>query len=345
MLFDLGVSSLQLDTPERGFSFRHDAPLDMRFSSSGPTAAQWLRDVAEDELVTTLWELGEEPRARRVARAILRARDREPMLTTGQLRRIVWSALGHPRGRIDPATRTFQAIRIAVNRELEGLPAALESAARRLAPGGRLVVIAFHSLEDRIAKHTMRRLSGRCVCPPGAFGCQCNPEQVLTVLTPRPVRAEESEAEANPRARSARLRVAAAEGHVKVIGYRPHNRWVRRPLDWGWWPWLKRCCLGALALAAVLGAFVGPRQTIVRTRYQIAQLTSEVERLEGEHRSLLLERERLTSPSVLAGQIDGSRADPGVVRAGGVPHRDGPPAAPAPANARRPPRPHRREAR
>lgn len=207
-LFDLGVSSLQLDTPERGFSFRHDAPLDMRFSSSGPTAAQWLREVPEDELVTALWELGEEPRARRVARAIVRAREREGVLTTGQLRRIVWSALGHPRSRIDPATRTFQAIRMAVNRELESLPVAIDAAARRLAPGGRLVVIAFHSLEDRIAKHTMRRLSGRCVCPPGAFGCQCNPEQVLTVLTPRPVRAEESEAEANPRARSARLRAA-----------------------------------------------------------------------------------------------------------------------------------------
>jgi 16S rRNA (cytosine1402-N4)-methyltransferase len=207
-LFDLGVSSLQLDTPERGFSLRHDAPLDMRFSSSGLTAAQWLREVAEDELVTALWELGEEPRARRVARAILRARDREPLLTTGQLRRIVWSALGHPRSRIDPATRTFQAVRMAVNHELETLPAALETAARRLAPGGRLVVIAFHSLEDRIAKHTMRRLSGRCVCPPGAFGCLCHPEQVLTVLTPRPVRAGEAEAEANPRARSARLRAA-----------------------------------------------------------------------------------------------------------------------------------------
>jgi hypothetical protein len=91
---------------------------------------------------------------------------------------------------------------------------------------------------------------------------------------------------------------------VKIIGYRPRNRWVRRPLDWGWWPWLKRCCLGALALAAVLGALVAPRQTTIRIRYQIAQLTSEVERLESEHRTLLLERERLSSPSVLAGQIE-----------------------------------------
>jgi len=207
-MFDLGVSSLQLDTPERGFSFRHDAPLDMRFSSSGPTAAQWLAEVAEDDLMTALWELGEEPRARRVARAILRARSRESLLTTGQLRRIVSSALGHPRTRIDPATRTFQAVRMAVNHELETLPAAIEAAARRLAPGGRLVVIAFHSLEDRIAKRTMRHLSGRCVCPPGTFGCQCNPAQVLTVLTPRPVRAEEAEIDSNPRARSARLRAA-----------------------------------------------------------------------------------------------------------------------------------------
>ncbi len=98
---------------------------------------------------------------------------------------------------------------------------------------------------------------------------------------------------------------------MKVIGYRPRNRWVRRPLDWGWWPWLKRCCLGALALAAVLGALVAPRQTNIRTRYQIAQLTSEVERLESEHRTLLLERERLSSPSALAGQIE----DLGLIRA------------------------------
>lgn len=205
-LFDLGVSSLQLDTPERGFSFRFDAPLDMRFAPSGPTAAQWLAEVAEEDLVRVLRELGEEPRARRVARALARARDREPLVTTGQVRRVVAAALGHPHGRIDPATRTFQAIRMATNHELEALPAALATAARHLAPGGRLVVIAFHSLEDRIAKHTLRRLSGRCVCPPGTHDCVCHPEELLELLTRRPIQASEAEVAANPRARSARLR-------------------------------------------------------------------------------------------------------------------------------------------
>lgn len=207
-LFDLGVSSLQLDSPERGFSFRHDAPLDMRFAPTGPTAAQWLAEVPEEELVRVLRELGEEPRARRVARALARARDLEPLLTTGQVRRIVAGALGHPHGRIDPATRTFQAIRMAVNRELECLPAALETAARRLAPAGRLVVIAFHSLEDRIAKRTLRRLAGRCVCPPGTVACSCGPEALVELVTRRPLQPREDEVAANPRARSARMRVA-----------------------------------------------------------------------------------------------------------------------------------------
>ena len=207
-LFDLGVSSLQLDTPERGFSFRHDAPLDMRFAPAGPTAAQWLAEVTEEDLVRVLRELGDEPRARRVARALVRARDREPLVTTGQVRRIVAAALGHPHGRIDPATRTFQAIRMATNRELEHLAAALEAAARRLEPGARLVVIAFHSLEDRISKHTLRRLSGRCVCPPATSACSCRPELLLELVTRRPLQPTDEEVAVNPRARSARLRVA-----------------------------------------------------------------------------------------------------------------------------------------
>jgi len=208
VLFDLGVSSLQLDTPARGFSFRYDAPLDMRFGPGGADAAQVLAEADEEELVQMLRDLGEEPRARRVARAIVRARTKQPIDTTGELRRVVLSALGPARGRIDPATRTFQALRIATNRELEGIAPAVEQSARLLRPGGRLAVIAFHSLEDRLVKRTLRHLSGRCVCPPGSFGCTCQPERLLEVLTPRPVTPADSEVAANPRARSARLRAA-----------------------------------------------------------------------------------------------------------------------------------------
>ena len=209
VLFDLGVSSLQLDTAARGFSFRHDGPLDMRFGSEGPTAAEILAEAREEDLVRFLRDLGEEPRARRVARAIARARTRGPIRTTGELYRIVRAALGPGRGRIDPATRTFQALRIATNRELEGIPSAVEQAARLLRPGGHLAVIAFHSLEDRLIKRTLRRLSGRCVCPPGTFACQCQPEPLLEVLTPKPVTPGPDELADNPRARSAKLRVAA----------------------------------------------------------------------------------------------------------------------------------------
>jgi 16S rRNA (cytosine1402-N4)-methyltransferase len=208
VLFDLGVSSLQLDTPSRGFSFRHDGPLDMRFDSEGPTAAELLAEISEEELVRVLRDFGEEPHARRVARAITRARLRQPIRTTGELHRIVRAALGPARGRIDPTTRTFQALRIATNHELEGIPSAVDQAARLLRPGGRLAVIAFHSLEDRLVKRALRRLSGRCVCPPGSFACQCNPERLLTILTPKPVTATAAEVVHNPRARSAKLRVA-----------------------------------------------------------------------------------------------------------------------------------------
>jgi 16S rRNA (cytosine1402-N4)-methyltransferase len=212
VLFDLGVSSLQLDTPERGFSFRHDAPLDMRFGRDGATAADLLAGYSEEELVCVLREFGEEPRARRVARAIVKARLLRPLATTGELRRVVHAALGPAHGRIDPATRTFQALRIATNRELEGITPAIEQAARLLRPGGRLAVIAFHSLEDRIVKRTLRHLSGRCVCPPGSFACSCQPERLLENLTPRPVTPDEAELAANPRARSAKLRIARRVG-------------------------------------------------------------------------------------------------------------------------------------
>jgi 16S rRNA (cytosine1402-N4)-methyltransferase len=208
VVFDLGVSSFQLDTPGRGFSFRHDAALDMRFGRTGPTAADLLASIDEGELMRILYEYGEEPRARRVARAIVRARQRAPIGTTGELRRIVADALGRGGGRTDPATRTFQALRIATNRELDELPGALDQAAHVLRPLGRLVTIAFHSIEDRLVKRRLRHLSGGCVCPPGQAVCECEPETALEKLTRKPLRPSAAELERNPRARSARLRAA-----------------------------------------------------------------------------------------------------------------------------------------
>ena len=197
VLADLGVSSMQLDAPGRGFSFRRDDALDMRMdTSSGPTAAESIRSADERALADVIYEFGEERHARRIARAIVEARGRGAIETTGQLADIVRRAI--PRkgySRIDPATRTFQAIRIWVNRELEGLDTFLADAAQRLAPGGRMAVISFHSLEDRVVKHTLR-------------GLQAAGEIGLTVRTKRPVVPSETEVERNPRARSAKLRAA-----------------------------------------------------------------------------------------------------------------------------------------
>jgi 16S rRNA (cytosine1402-N4)-methyltransferase len=194
ILADLGVSSMQLDEA-RGFSFRRDEPLDMRMdTTAGPTAAELIRGADEQTLADVIYQLGEERHARRIARALVAARG--ALETTGQLADVVRRAI--PRkgySRIDPATRTFQAIRIWVNRELDGLDAFLAEAARRLAPGGRLVVITFHSLEDRIVKHTLRGLQAT-----GGIG--------LAVRTKRPVVPGEAEIERNPRARSAKLRAA-----------------------------------------------------------------------------------------------------------------------------------------
>jgi 16S rRNA (cytosine1402-N4)-methyltransferase len=196
VLMDLGVSSMQLDEPGRGFSFRQDDPLDMRMdTTAGPTAAEVLREVDERTLADLIYEFGEERHSRRIARAIVAAREQAPLDTTGRLADIVRRAI--PRkgySRIDPATRTFQAIRIWVNRELEGLDAFLGDVARRLEVNGRLAVITFHSLEDRIAKHTLRALQAE------GFG--------LRIRTKRPVVPGEAEIERNPRARSAKLRAA-----------------------------------------------------------------------------------------------------------------------------------------
>ncbi len=207
IVVDLGVSSLQLDSPERGFSFRHDAPLDMRFDSTreGPTAADLVNTLPEDELADLLWRYGEERRARAVARAIVRNR---PITTTGQLAQVVASATRSGKPGMHPATRTFQALRIAVNRELENLERLLPQALEVLAPGGRLAVIAFHSLEDRIVKHFLRRESRDCLCPPEQLVCTCGHRAQVRLVRPFPWRPEADEVSRNPRARSARLRVA-----------------------------------------------------------------------------------------------------------------------------------------
>lgn len=207
---DLGVSSLQFDTPERGFSFRHDAPLDMRMDAGGQeeTAAALLERLPEEEVARIIYEYGEERRSRRIARRIVEKRERgEPLRTTRELADLVARAVGHKRGeRIHPATRTFQALRIAVNRELEGLGEFIETAVDLLQPQGRLAVISFHSLEDRIMKRVLRRLSGHCECGPRAPVCTCGARRAVEILTRRPIVPSEQEVEENPRARSAKLR-------------------------------------------------------------------------------------------------------------------------------------------
>ncbi len=212
ILADLGCSSLQLDTPERGFSFQSDGPLDMRMGAAGPTAADLLETADWEELVRILRDYGEERHARAISRAIVARRGDAPLRTTGELSGLVRSVVRGGEHRIHPATRTFQALRIAVNDELGQLERFLEPAARALRPGGRIAVIAFHSLEDRIVKHTMRRLEGRCTCPPGLPVCRCEREEVLRVVTGAPVRPDDDEVERNPRARSARLRAAERRG-------------------------------------------------------------------------------------------------------------------------------------
>jgi S-adenosyl-methyltransferase MraW len=212
VLADLGVSSLQLDAAERGFSFRHDAPLDMRMDASGDeeTAAELLARLPEEEIARIIFEYGEERRSRRIARWIVERRERgEPVRTTKELEELVWRAVGgRKQERIHPATRTFQALRIAVNRELEELGQFIETAIDLLQTDARLAVISFHSLEDRIVKQTLRRLSGRCECPPRAPVCSCGARAAVEILTRRPVAPTEGEMDLNPRARSAKLRAA-----------------------------------------------------------------------------------------------------------------------------------------
>jgi 16S rRNA (cytosine1402-N4)-methyltransferase len=210
ILVDLGVSSLQFDSPERGFSFRFDAPLDMRMDPTiGPTAADLLQQLPEAEIARIIFEYGEERHSRRIARRIVERREQgKPITTTAELAELVRVAVGGGRKRdqIHPATRTFQALRIAVNHELEGLEEFVETAVDLLIPDGRFVGISFHSLEDRILKRELRRLSGHCQCPPRLPVCSCGARKAVEVLTRRPVVPGAREVEENPRARSAKLR-------------------------------------------------------------------------------------------------------------------------------------------
>ena len=211
ILVDLGVSSLQFDSPERGFSFRFDAPLDMRMDpTNGPTAADLLQQLPESEIARIIFEFGEERHSRRIARRIVERREQgKPITTTTELADLVrLAAGGHKRNQIHPATRTFQALRIAVNQELEELGSFVESAVDLLIPDGRFVGISFHSLEDRILKSELRRLSGQCQCPPRLPVCSCGARKVVELLTRRPVTPGDREVDENPRARSAKLRAA-----------------------------------------------------------------------------------------------------------------------------------------
>jgi len=207
ILLDLGVSSMQLDTPERGFAFRTDGPLDMRFNPSGdrPSAADIINLWDEAELADLFYKYGEEPHGRKIARAILKAR---PLWTTQALAEVIERANPRRKGdKIHPATRVFQALRIAVNDELRVVESVLPTAIDLLCPGGRLAVISFHSLEDRIVKQTFKLESTDCICPPRTPVCICGHKARVQLVTRKPLIADDAEMAQNPRSRSAKLRV------------------------------------------------------------------------------------------------------------------------------------------
>jgi 16S rRNA (cytosine1402-N4)-methyltransferase len=231
VVLDLGVSSFQLDEPERGFSFRTDGPLDMRMGQHGTTAADLVNTLSERDLADLLFQLGEERASRRIARAIVAARKEAPITTTGRLASIIRAVLPPDRSGIDPATRSFQALRIRVNDELSEIEHALAAAAELLAPGGRLVVVAFHSLEDRIVKRFMTEAAGRAPAP-----SRHDPRGLLTpsrphfrLLTPRALRPGAVETAANPRARSARLRALERLPAESLPASSPHTESPHSP--------------------------------------------------------------------------------------------------------------------
>ncbi len=211
ILADLGVSSLQFDSAERGFSFRNDAPLDMRMDagSDAPTAAELLATLSEEEIADIIYRYGEERESRRIARRIVWKREiGEPIKTTFELAEAVEKAVRKSSDRIHPATKTFQALRIAVNHEIEILEDLITQAVEALSPNGILAVITFHSLEDRIVKQAFQRFAGKCICPPRMPVCGCGAVKKIEILTRKPVIAGERELAENPRARSAKLRAA-----------------------------------------------------------------------------------------------------------------------------------------
>ncbi len=206
ILFDLGMSSLQITDESRGFSFQKDAPLDMRFSPNQElTAAQIINDFPENDLATLIWSYGEERRSRQIARCIVENR---PLKTTLELAEIVAKVVNGRRGKIHPATRTFQALRIAVNREIENLGLALEQAVNLLGFGGRLAVISFHSLEDRTVKELLGREAKGCICPPETPVCTCGHTPRLRLISRGVIKPTAEEIESNPKSRSAKMRVA-----------------------------------------------------------------------------------------------------------------------------------------
>lgn len=211
ILMDLGLSSHQLDSAERGFSFRYDAPLDMRMDTTQPvTAEELVNSLSERNLADLIWKYGEERWAKRIAKFIFERRSKQRIRTTSELAEIVLAAIpaGARPENIHAATRTFQALRIAVNKELESLQTGLDAAIQLLAKGGRIAVLSYHSLEDRITKETFARHQGRCTCPSGLPVCACGAKKEIQVITRRPITAAEDEIRVNPRARSAKLRVA-----------------------------------------------------------------------------------------------------------------------------------------
>jgi len=221
ILFDLGLSSYQLEDDPRGFSFQRDAALDMRFSPDQvTTAADIVNNYSESELTSLLREYGEEPFSGRIARHIVEAR---PIGTTLELANIITEAVGGRREKIHPATRTFQALRIAVNQELENLEQALSKAVNLLGVGGRLVVISYHSLEDRIVKRYMQKEAKDCICPPEALVCNCGHQASLRLVNKKVIVPSNEEIRSNPRSRSAKLRIAE-----KISGYEKKNQYVKR---------------------------------------------------------------------------------------------------------------------